>query len=197
MYEACWFKALQEEIHEFDQFQNKAQLVVKGYRQEEGIDFKESFASVAWIEAIRIFIANADSNNMIIYQMDVKTAFLNSELKEEVYVSHPRALLILITLHTYTPMVDSSKLDEDPLGIPIDQTRFRGMVGLLMHLTASRPYLVFTVCMCARLSRYKEKYVGKCLVSWRQISKLVIEEAKSTAISTTEAEYIAMFGCCA
>ncbi|GKG22213.1 retrovirus-related pol polyprotein from transposon TNT 1-94, partial [Tanacetum coccineum] len=64
-------------------------LVAKGYRQEEGIDFEESFALVARIEAIRIFIANAVSKNMIIYQMDVKTAFLNGELKEEVYVSHP------------------------------------------------------------------------------------------------------------
>ncbi|GJW59575.1 retrovirus-related pol polyprotein from transposon TNT 1-94 [Tanacetum coccineum] len=60
-------------------------LVAKGYRQEEGIDFEESFALVARIEAIRIFIANAVSKNMIIYQMDVKTTFLNGELKEEVY----------------------------------------------------------------------------------------------------------------
>nr|GEV94725.1 retrovirus-related Pol polyprotein from transposon TNT 1-94 [Tanacetum cinerariifolium] len=64
-----------------------ARLEAKGYRQEEGIDFEESFAPVACIEAICIFIANAASKNMIIYQMDVKTAFLNGELKEEVYVS--------------------------------------------------------------------------------------------------------------
>nr|GEW22066.1 retrovirus-related Pol polyprotein from transposon TNT 1-94 [Tanacetum cinerariifolium] len=63
---------------------NKARLVAKGYRQEEGIGFKESFAPVARIEAIRIFVA---SKNMTIYQMDVKTTFLNDELKEEVYVS--------------------------------------------------------------------------------------------------------------
>nr|GEU33170.1 copia protein [Tanacetum cinerariifolium] len=49
-----------------------------------------------------------------------------------------------------TPMVDRLKLDEDPLGIPVDQTRFRSMVGSLMYLTASRPDLVFVVCMCAR-----------------------------------------------
>nr|GEV52920.1 hypothetical protein [Tanacetum cinerariifolium] len=64
---------------------NKARLVAKGYQQEEGIDFEESFASVAHIEAIRIFISNAVSKNMTIYQMDVKTTFLNGELKEEVY----------------------------------------------------------------------------------------------------------------
>ncbi|GJT92515.1 retrovirus-related pol polyprotein from transposon TNT 1-94 [Tanacetum coccineum] len=67
MTEACWFKAMQEEIHEFDRLQNKAWLVVKGYRQEEGIDFVESFTLVARIEAIRIFIANAANKNMIIY----------------------------------------------------------------------------------------------------------------------------------
>nr|GEX02646.1 retrovirus-related Pol polyprotein from transposon TNT 1-94 [Tanacetum cinerariifolium] len=66
---------------------NKARLVAQGFRQEEGIDFEESFASVARIEAIRIFVANAAHKNMKIYQIDVKTGFLNGELKEEVYVS--------------------------------------------------------------------------------------------------------------
>nr|GEY42040.1 retrovirus-related Pol polyprotein from transposon TNT 1-94 [Tanacetum cinerariifolium] len=72
-----------------DVLKNKARLVAKGYRQEEGIDFEESFSPVARIEAIRIFIANATSKNVTIYQMDVKTAFLNGVLKEEVYA--PRA----------------------------------------------------------------------------------------------------------
>ncbi|GKE30669.1 retrovirus-related pol polyprotein from transposon TNT 1-94 [Tanacetum coccineum] len=70
-----------------DVLKNKARLVAKGYRQEEGIDFEESFASVARIKAIRILIANAASKNMTIYQMDVKTTFLNGDLKEKVYVS--------------------------------------------------------------------------------------------------------------
>nr|GFB60661.1 retrovirus-related Pol polyprotein from transposon TNT 1-94 [Tanacetum cinerariifolium] len=70
-----------------DVMKNKARLVAKGYRQEEGIDFEGSFALAARIEAIRIFIANVASKIMTIYQMDVKTAFLNGELKEEVYVS--------------------------------------------------------------------------------------------------------------
>nr|GEU85690.1 retrovirus-related Pol polyprotein from transposon TNT 1-94 [Tanacetum cinerariifolium] len=76
-----------------DVLKNKARLVAKGYRQEEGIDFEESFAPVAHIQAIRIFIANAASKNMTIYQMDVKTAFLNGELKEEVYVSQPKGFV--------------------------------------------------------------------------------------------------------
>nr|GEU52605.1 hypothetical protein [Tanacetum cinerariifolium] len=154
--------------------------VSKGYRQEDGIDFEESFAPVARIEAIKIFIANAASKNMTIYQMDVKTAFLNSELKEEVYVSQPDGfvdpdhpihvyclknalyglkqaprhglqvsqnpvvifinqskffleILMKFGMESYdpvdTPMVDRLKLDEDPLGILVDQTRFRSMAS--------------------------------------------------------------------
>nr|GFC23216.1 retrovirus-related Pol polyprotein from transposon TNT 1-94 [Tanacetum cinerariifolium] len=57
-----------------DVLKNNARLVAKGYHQEEDIDFEESFALVALIEAIRIFIANAASRNMTVYQMDVKTA---------------------------------------------------------------------------------------------------------------------------
>nr|GEY60635.1 integrase, catalytic region, zinc finger, CCHC-type, peptidase aspartic, catalytic [Tanacetum cinerariifolium] len=66
---------------------NKARLVVCSYRQEEGIDFEESFAPVAILEAIRIFLAYAAHKNMVAYLMDVKTAFLNGNLREEVYVS--------------------------------------------------------------------------------------------------------------
>nr|GEU84112.1 retrovirus-related Pol polyprotein from transposon TNT 1-94 [Tanacetum cinerariifolium] len=76
-----------------DVLKNKARLVAKLYRREEGIDFEESFAPVARIEAIRIFIANAVNKNMTIYQMDVKTTFLNGELKEEVYVSQPEGFV--------------------------------------------------------------------------------------------------------
>ncbi|GJT09028.1 retrovirus-related pol polyprotein from transposon TNT 1-94, partial [Tanacetum coccineum] len=72
---------------------NKARLVAQGFRQEEGIDFKESFAPVARIETIRIFVANAAHKNMTIYQMDVKMDFLNGELKEEVYVSQPEGFV--------------------------------------------------------------------------------------------------------
>ncbi|GJV39440.1 integrase, catalytic region, zinc finger, CCHC-type containing protein [Tanacetum coccineum] len=76
-----------------DVLKNKARLVAKGFRQEEGLDFEESFAPVARLEAIRIFIANAASKNMTVYQMDVKTAFLNGELKEEVYVHQPEGFV--------------------------------------------------------------------------------------------------------
>nr|GEV76183.1 retrovirus-related Pol polyprotein from transposon TNT 1-94 [Tanacetum cinerariifolium] len=66
---------------------NKARLLARGYHQEEGIDFEESFAPVARLEVIRIFLAYVAHKNMVVYQMDVKTAFLNGNLREEVYVS--------------------------------------------------------------------------------------------------------------
>ncbi|GKA37238.1 retrovirus-related pol polyprotein from transposon TNT 1-94 [Tanacetum coccineum] len=90
--QACWIKAMQEELHEFERLEedlkNKARLVARGYRQEEGIDFEESFAPVARLEAIRIFLAFAAHMNMVIYQMDVKTAFLNDNLREEVLLAN-------------------------------------------------------------------------------------------------------------
>nr|GEZ52644.1 retrovirus-related Pol polyprotein from transposon TNT 1-94 [Tanacetum cinerariifolium] len=208
----CIYKIKLDEYGDF--LKNKARLVAKGYRQEEGIDFEESFAPVARIEAIRIFIANAASKK----HDHLPDGCQDSILKEEVYVSQPEGfvdpdhpthvyrlkkalyrlkqaprawydtlswfLLNNKTLQAYkflkipeaflsinqskfaleilkkfrmdscnpvdTPMVDRLKLDKDPLGIPVDQTRFRSMVGFLMYLTASRPDLVFFVCMCAR-----------------------------------------------
>ncbi|GJS44475.1 retrovirus-related pol polyprotein from transposon TNT 1-94 [Tanacetum coccineum] len=72
---------------------NKTRLVAKGYKQEECIDFEESFAHVARLEAVRMFIAYAAHKNITIFQMDVKTAFLNGPLKEEVYVSQPEGFI--------------------------------------------------------------------------------------------------------
>nr|GEV61208.1 integrase, catalytic region, zinc finger, CCHC-type, peptidase aspartic, catalytic [Tanacetum cinerariifolium] len=144
---------------------NKARLVARGYRQKKGIDFEESFASVARLEAIRIFIAFATHMNMVVYQMDVKTTFLNGILREEVYVSQPdRGIFLnqskyaskiikkygMETIDTVdTPMVEKSKLDEDLQGNVVDPTRYHRMISSLMYLTASRLDHVFVVCMCA------------------------------------------------
>ncbi|GJS98331.1 retrovirus-related pol polyprotein from transposon TNT 1-94 [Tanacetum coccineum] len=214
----------------------KARLVAKGYCQEAGIDFEESFAPVARLEAIRLFITNAACQNMIIFHMDVKTAFLNGELNEVVYVSQPegfvdpehpthdlrrawsiqlsspgkqantfylcRYMLMILplpplilrlqvsqnprgifinqskyaleVLNKYgfdtstpidTPMAEHPKLDEDRGGKLIDPTHFRGMVSSLMYLSASRPDIVFVVCMCAQ---YQAKPIDKHLyvVKW-------------------------------
>nr|GEU99909.1 retrovirus-related Pol polyprotein from transposon TNT 1-94 [Tanacetum cinerariifolium] len=77
MADSAWIEAMQEELHQFDRL------------QEEGIDFEESFAPVARLEAVWIFIAYAAHKSFLIFQMDVKTAFLNGPLKEEVYVAQP------------------------------------------------------------------------------------------------------------
>nr|GEY14465.1 retrovirus-related Pol polyprotein from transposon TNT 1-94 [Tanacetum cinerariifolium] len=72
---------------------NKSRLVVRGYRQEEGIDFEESFAPVARMEAISIFLAYAAHKLFTVFQMDVKTAFLHGSLKEDVYVCQPEGFI--------------------------------------------------------------------------------------------------------
>ncbi|GJY75306.1 retrovirus-related pol polyprotein from transposon TNT 1-94 [Tanacetum coccineum] len=207
--------------------------------QEEGIDFEESFAPVARIEAIRIFVANVAHKNMTIYQMDVKTDFLNGELKEEVYVSQLEGFVdqdnpshqfskgavdpilftrhagndilllqiyiddiifassntamcithIKVQRHLYntnlcialeivkkyglhstdsvdTPMIENKKLDEDLQGKQVDATLYRGMIGSLMYLTASRPDLNYVVCLCAR---YQAKPTEKHLQAVKRI----------------------------
>ncbi|GKD39087.1 retrovirus-related pol polyprotein from transposon TNT 1-94 [Tanacetum coccineum] len=72
-----------------------SRLVAKGYKQEEGIDFEESFAPVAHLEAVRMFIAFAAHMNITIFQMDVKTAFLNGHLKKKFMSANLKGLLIL------------------------------------------------------------------------------------------------------
>nr|GEV07092.1 copia protein [Tanacetum cinerariifolium] len=72
---------------------NKSRLIVRGYRQEEGIDFEESFIPVAKMEAIRIFLAYAAHKSFTVFQMEVKTAFLHGSLKEDVYVCQPEGFI--------------------------------------------------------------------------------------------------------
>ncbi|GKB10931.1 copia protein, partial [Tanacetum coccineum] len=122
----------------------------KGYRQEEGIDFEESFAPIARIKAIRIFIANAASKNMIMesIKMEVKhniplMALKDKSISSEMLKAGSSGVKFGMDScdPVDTPMVDQLKLDEDPLGTPVDQTRFCSMVGSLMYLNASRPDL--------------------------------------------------------
>nr|GEV50851.1 reverse transcriptase domain-containing protein [Tanacetum cinerariifolium] len=98
----AWIESMQEELCQFIMLdhdeentiiRNKTRLVVWSYRQEEGIDFDESFALVARMEAIRIFLAYAAHKGLTVYQMDVKTAFLHGSLKEDVYVCQPKGFI--------------------------------------------------------------------------------------------------------
>ncbi|GJW51837.1 retrovirus-related pol polyprotein from transposon TNT 1-94 [Tanacetum coccineum] len=98
MTDPAWIDSMQEELLQFKRLdntviRNKTRLVVRGYRQEEGIDYEESFAPVARMEAIRIFLAYAAHKSFTVFQMDVKTAFLHGTLKEDVYVCLPEGFI--------------------------------------------------------------------------------------------------------
>ncbi|XP_070032036.1 uncharacterized protein [Nicotiana tomentosiformis] len=205
---------------------NKARLVVQGYSQEEGIDYNEIFAPVSRLEAIRLLIAFATYMEFTLHPMDVKSAFLNGYLKEEVFVKQPPGFERKECLdHVYkiykiyvddiifgatanklskkvaklmgsefemsmmgelnfflglpikqnsngtmihqqkyvkesikrfkmedskeidTHIATATKLDVDEPGSSVDYKLYRGMIGSLLYLTASRPGIIFSVCL--------------------------------------------------
>ncbi|GJR02875.1 retrovirus-related pol polyprotein from transposon TNT 1-94 [Tanacetum coccineum] len=140
---------------------NKARIVAQGFSQEEGINFEKSFAPVARIEAIHIFIANVAHKNMTIYQMDVKMAFLNGELKEEKKVNWIKIYM----------------------GKLVDATLYRGMIGSLMYLTSSISLTAYADadhlgCQDTRRSTSgSAQFLGDKHVSWSS------KKQKCTAIS--------------
>ncbi|GJX06132.1 retrovirus-related pol polyprotein from transposon TNT 1-94 [Tanacetum coccineum] len=165
---------------------NKARLVAHGYNQQEGIDYNETFAPVARLEAIRIFLAFATYMNFIVYQMDVKSTFLNGKLKEEIYVKWPpgfesnefpnhvykldkalyglkqapRAWYDINGSSVKTPMVPPNNLGPDLNGKYVNETQYRGMIGSLMYLTTSRPNIQFSTCLYTRYqANPKESYL--------------------------------------
>nr|GEU63359.1 retrovirus-related Pol polyprotein from transposon TNT 1-94 [Tanacetum cinerariifolium] len=91
--QATIFPNTSQDVDELNSQQQHSRLVVRGYRQEEGIDFKESLAPVARMEAIRIFLAYATHKSFFVFQMDVKTAFLHGSLKDDVYVCQPEGFI--------------------------------------------------------------------------------------------------------
>ncbi|GJW68167.1 retrovirus-related pol polyprotein from transposon TNT 1-94 [Tanacetum coccineum] len=169
---------------------NKARLVAKGYAQKEGIDFEESFAPVAQLEVVRLFVVYVAHKSFPVYQMDIKTTFLYGPLKEEVYVNHPDGFIDpdhsdqVVSIYEgiiwtqissksvnppksllWLPMA-TKHLDADLSGTPVDQTKYRSMVGALMYLTASRPDIVHATCYCAR---YQAKPTEKHLTAVKRI----------------------------
>ncbi|KAI0488458.1 hypothetical protein KFK09_028290 [Dendrobium nobile] len=123
---------------------NKARLVAKGYNQIEGIDFEETFAPVARLEAIRVLLAFACYKGFKLFQMDVKSAFLNGEIKEDVFVKQPPGFESSQFLnHKYemdkakpinTPMTSSAPLDKDPIGCKVDKRALLELVNSLDNL---------------------------------------------------------------
>ncbi|GKB27144.1 retrovirus-related pol polyprotein from transposon TNT 1-94 [Tanacetum coccineum] len=216
---------------------NKARRVAKGYGQKEGIDFEESFAPVARLEAVRLFVAYAAHKSFLVYQMDVKTSFLNGPLKEEVYVNQPdgfadphhpdkvyrlkKALyglkkaprawydelsnFLILKKHGMTscdsigtPMA-TKPLDADLSRTPIDQTKYRSMVGALMYLTASRPNIVHATCYCARYqARPTEKQLKEVKRIFRYLKNTInmgLWYPKDTDFELTTFSYSDHAGC--
>nr|GEV22593.1 putative ribonuclease H-like domain-containing protein [Tanacetum cinerariifolium] len=153
---------------------NKARLVAQGHTQEEGIDYEEFFAPIARIKAIRLLLAYASFMGFLVYQMDVKSAFIYGTIEEEVYVCQPpefedpehpdkvyKVVKALYGLHqahrawssrksASTPIDTEKHLLKDSDGEDVDVHTYRSMIGSLMYLTSSRPDIMFAVCECAR-----------------------------------------------
>ncbi|GJZ55917.1 retrovirus-related pol polyprotein from transposon TNT 1-94 [Tanacetum coccineum] len=271
---------------------NKARLVAQGYRKEEGIDYDETFAPVARLEAIRIFLAYAAYMGFVVYQMDVKSAFLNGKLFEEVDVQQPpgfessefpnyiyvddiifestndkpsKQFAKLMTkkyemsmmgeltyflgfqikqdfkgisicqekyvkdlLKKYDladcalvkcPMLPPNNLGPDESRVSVNETQFRGMIGSLMYLTASR-YLKGTLNLglwypkgsgfdlkaysnpdyAGSMSSAEAEYVAAprcCQILGEKLLCWSVKKQSSAAMSSAEAEYVAAPRCCA
>ncbi|GJS17614.1 ribonuclease H-like domain-containing protein [Tanacetum coccineum] len=147
---------------------NKARLVAQGYTQEEDIDYDEVFAPVARIEAIMLYLAYASFMGFIVYQMNVKSAFLYGTIEEEVmqrddgifisqdkYVDDILKKFDFVIIKTACTLIETNKaLRKDEEAREVDVHLYISMIGSLMYLIASRPDIMFAVCACARDSPF-------------------------------------------
>ncbi|KAL8104038.1 hypothetical protein AgCh_028316 [Apium graveolens] len=155
---------------------------MEGYNQQEGIDFDETYAPIARLEAIRILMAFAAHKGFKLYQMDVKSAFLNGYLKEEVYLKQPPGFIHEKYPHYVyklkkkyfckaTPISTTVKLTKDEQGTPVDITKYRDA-----DYAGSQVDRKSTSGAC--------EYLGDCLVAWHS------KKQTSVALSTAQGEYI-------
>ncbi|GJW20479.1 gag-pol polyprotein [Tanacetum coccineum] len=155
--------------------QNKSRLVAKSYSQEEGIEFEESFAPVVRLKAVKIFVVYVAHKNFTIYQMDVKTAFLNGPLKEEVFLNGCDSISTLMA---------TDRIDVDLQGLwHSNDSRFE----LIAYSDANH-----AGCHddCKSTSGGIQ-FIGDKLVSWSS------KEQDCTTMSIAEAEYVSLSACCA
>nr|GEU33346.1 copia protein [Tanacetum cinerariifolium] len=136
--------------------QNKSRLVDKSYSQQEGIDFEESFAPVVQLEAVKMFVAYAAHKNFTIYQMDVKTAFLNGPLKEEVFVSHPNGFVD----PDFSNHVYRLKKDFNPHGSTTNHSRDQLVTTKYQPIRRCNNYAILENISCLK----ECKIVGQLLV---------------------------------
>nr|GEW76851.1 integrase, catalytic region, zinc finger, CCHC-type, peptidase aspartic, catalytic [Tanacetum cinerariifolium] len=170
---------------------NKSRLVVRGYRQEEGIDFEESFAPITKMEAIRIFLAYVAHKSFMVFQMDVKTAFLHGSLKEDVPdIVHATCL--------------SARYQAKPTEKHLKEVKrifhyLRGTVNTSLWYTKDSGFKL-TGFSDADYARCKDtfkstsggaQFLGEKLVSWSS------KKQDCMALSTVEAKYVSLSACCA
>ncbi|GJS88385.1 retrovirus-related pol polyprotein from transposon TNT 1-94 [Tanacetum coccineum] len=212
-----WVDAMQEELNQFSR--NKvwilARLVAQGYNQQEGIYYDETFAPVVRLEAIRIFLAFATYMNFTVYQMDVKSAFLNEKMKEDVYVKQPTGFESSeFPNHVYK----LDKIKQSERGISINQEKY--VKDLLKKYDINGSSVKTPMVPPNNLGpdlngkavnepRYQANPKESHLIAVKRIFRylkgtpslglwcLSVAKQQFVALSSSEAEYVAAAGCCA
>ncbi|GKB14306.1 retrovirus-related pol polyprotein from transposon TNT 1-94 [Tanacetum coccineum] len=187
MTDPAWIESMQEELFQFKR-------LGVWYRQEEGIDFKESFAPVARMEAIRIFLAYAAHKSFTVFQMDVKTAFLHGTLKEDVYVCQPEGFINADhPRYVYKLKKALYGLKQAPRA-----WRFNNDILVLQVFVVDISLVLQTLdadyAGCKDTFKSTSggaQFLGEKLVSWSS------KKQDCTALSTAEAEYVSLSACCA
>nr|GEZ45470.1 retrovirus-related Pol polyprotein from transposon TNT 1-94 [Tanacetum cinerariifolium] len=208
------FPNTSQDVDEFNSQQQHSHLVVRGYRQEEGIDFEESFAQVATMEAIRIFLAYAAHKSFTVYQMDVKTAFLHGTLKEDVYVCQPEGFIDADhPSHVYKLKKALYGLKQAPrawydelLTFLLQNLFFKGTIDPTLFIRCFHDDIlvdsgfeltgfsnaVYAGCKDTFKSTSSgAQFLGEKLVSWSS------KKQDCTTLSIAEAEYVSLSACCA
>nr|GEZ83930.1 retrovirus-related Pol polyprotein from transposon TNT 1-94 [Tanacetum cinerariifolium] len=202
-HEFQWTKdhPLEQNKHDEDQtvIRNKSRLVVRGCRQEEGINFEESSASVARMEAIRIFLVYAAHKSFTVFQMDVKTAFLHGSLKEDVFVCQPKGFIDADhPSHLYKLKKALYGLKQAPRACPNTcQKSYINMEwNLVIPLDSGFELTGFSdtdYAGCKDIFKSTSggaQFLGEKLVSWSS------KKQDCTELSTAEAEYVSLSACC-